>query len=116
MTKQELSIILNKMVSSASQGKITIQYLLFGIEYAGYIKDADFTADDIAEDAGLSRKYGIEIRKGIRLSSLVEIKNDNSFGRLQSCYKEKERLEDLVKRQKDRINHLTNKLKENGLI
>ena len=50
------------------------QYHLFGILYSLYIQDADFTADDIAEDAGLSRKHGIEIRKGIRLSKYVVMK------------------------------------------
>lgn len=74
MTKQELSTKLNKMVSSAQKGKITTQYHLFGIIYSEHIREADFTADDIAEDAGLSRKYGIEIRKGMRLSEYVELK------------------------------------------
>ena len=67
MTKQELSGILSKMVENASRGTITTQYHLFGIN------DAEFTADDIAETAGLSRKYGIEIRKGIRLSKYVKL-------------------------------------------
>ena len=50
MTKQELASILVTMVN-----------------------DAQFTADDIAETAKLSRKYGIEIRKGIRLSKYVKL-------------------------------------------
>jgi len=74
MTKQELSNKLKTMVSNAPKGEITTQYHLFGILYSLYIQDADFTADDIAEDAGLSRKYGIEIRKGIRLSKYVVMK------------------------------------------
>jgi len=74
MTKQELSSKLSKMVSSAPKGEISTQYHLFGILYASDIKEADFTADDIAESAGLSRKYGIEIRKGIRLSKYVKLK------------------------------------------
>ena len=74
MTKQELSLILSKMVLNAPKGRISTQYHLFGIKYGNYINEADFTADDIAEDANLSRKYGIEIRKGIRLSEYVELK------------------------------------------
>jgi len=74
MTQQELSSKLNQMVLSAPKGEISTQYHLFGIMYASYIKEANFTADDIAENAGLSRKYGIEIRKGMRLSKYVELK------------------------------------------
>jgi len=74
MKKEELSNILRKMVKNAKRGEITEQYLLFGIKYAEIIREASCTADDISEDAGLSRKYGIEIRKGIRLSRHVEIK------------------------------------------
>ena len=74
MTKQQLSIILKKMVENAQKGTITTQYHLFGIKYATEINNANFTADDIAEDAKLSRKYGIEIRKGIRLSQHVNLK------------------------------------------
>ena len=74
MTKQELSTKLNRMVTNAPKGKITTQYHLFGIMYSEQINEASFTADDIAEDAGLSRKYGIEIRKGMRLSEYVELK------------------------------------------
>ncbi len=70
MIKQELSNKLKTMVSNAPQGEITTQYHLFGILYSLYIQDADFTADD----AGLSRKYGTEIRKGIRLSKYVVMK------------------------------------------
>lgn len=110
MTKQELSIILNKMVSNAPKGRVTTQYHLFGIEYSIYLKKADFTADDIAEDAGLSRKYGIEIRKGMRLAEFVELKNDNIFGRLQDCYEEKRRLEDLVKKQSEKIKQMQGRL------
>ncbi len=61
------------MVNNAPKGEISTQYHLFGIKYFAEIKDADFTADDIAEGAGLSRKYGIEIRKGIRLAKYVKM-------------------------------------------
>jgi hypothetical protein len=74
MTKQELSAILANMVKKAKKGTITTQYHLFGIKYAIEINNATFTADDISEDAGLSRKYGIEIRKGIRLAQHVNLK------------------------------------------
>ncbi len=74
MTKEDLAKILSNMISEAKQGEITEQYLLFGIKYAEIIKEASYTADDISECAGLSRKYGIEIRKGIRLSKHVQIK------------------------------------------
>jgi len=73
MTKQELSSILSRMVENAPKGTITTQYHLFGIKYSSEINDAEFTADDIAETAGLSRKYGIEIRKGVRLSKYVKL-------------------------------------------
>ena len=73
MTKQELASILVTMVNNAPKGTITTQYHLFGIKYSAQINDAKFTADDIAETAGLSRKYGIEIRKGIRLSKYVKL-------------------------------------------
>lgn len=74
MTKQQLSSILAKMVKNAKKGTITTQYHLFGIKYAIEINDATFTSDDIAENAELSRKYGIEIRKGIRLAQHVNLK------------------------------------------
>ncbi len=90
-------------------GRISTQYHLFEIEYVLFINEADFTADDIAEDAGFSRKYGIEIRKDMRLAEMVELKNDNSYERLQSCYEEKKRLEDLVKRQSEKIKQMQNR-------
>ena len=62
------------MVTNAQKGTITTHYHLFGIKYANEIQEADCTADDIAEDAGLSKKYGIEIRKGIRLAKHVIMK------------------------------------------
>jgi hypothetical protein len=62
------------MIENVPRGTITIQYHLFGIKYSSKINDAEFTADDIAETAGLSRKYGIEIRKGIRLSKYVKLR------------------------------------------
>jgi len=74
MTKQDLSSILKKMVTNAQKGTITTQYHLFGIKYANEILEADCTADDIAENAGLSKKYGIEIRKGVRLAKHVIMK------------------------------------------
>ena len=74
MTKQDLSSILKRMVANAQKGTILTQYHLFGILYVDEIKNIDCTADDIAEDAGLSRKYGIEIRKGMRLAKHVTIK------------------------------------------
>lgn len=74
MTKIELALILKKMVMDAPKGGIVTQYHLFGIKYTEFINDGDFTADDIAESAGLSKKYGIEIRKGMRLAQFVEIK------------------------------------------
>lgn len=80
------------MVSNAPRGKLSVQYHLFGIKYNVEIKEAEFSVEDIIEDANLSKSLAIEVRKGMKLSEFVEIKNDNTFGRLQDCYEEKEDL------------------------
>lgn len=75
MTKQELSIKLIKMIENAPKGEVSVQYHLFGIKYAEIIKELKINAEDIVEGAGYKKSLAAEIRKGIKLSRYVNIKD-----------------------------------------
>lgn len=74
MTKQELSMDLYNMVSNSVPGNKYVQYHLFGIKYAEIIKVANFSIEEIVEDAGIPKSIASEIRKGMKLSNFVELK------------------------------------------
>lgn len=75
MTFEALVSALRELHSDAAKGEKVTAIHLFGIRYS--LELSTFAMSDlskIAEDAGLSPKYGTEIRKMVRLSKYVEEK------------------------------------------
>ena len=65
---------LSGMYHQAEKGEQSMNIRLFGIKYANQIKASNFSTCEIAEAAGLSRSYGTEISKGVKLSKYVQLK------------------------------------------
>lgn len=82
MTYDEAASILKKMYDGAQRGEQALKIHLFAIKYANEIEN--LTPAEIAERAGLSRSYGVEINKGRNLAKYVELKSDskNLFDRI----------------------------------
>ncbi|EAQ45021.1 hypothetical protein MED193_04306 [Roseobacter sp. MED193] len=75
MAFEALVLGLRELHSEAPKGEKVTAIHLFGIRYSAEL--STFTMSDlskIAENAGLSPKYGTEIRKMVRLSRYVEEK------------------------------------------
>jgi hypothetical protein len=82
MTYDEAASILKKMYNEAPRGEQALSIHLFAIKYAKNIEN--MTPAEIAERAGLSRSYGVEINKGRNLAKYVELKSEpkNLFDRI----------------------------------
>lgn len=62
---------LNKACAAAAKGDKVVTIHLFGIEHAARLKNLNLS--DLAGRAGISEKYGTELRKAVRLSDYVKI-------------------------------------------
>ena len=72
MNTEQLGKMLAADLKSAQAGDRAVTVHLFGIKYASEIGSA---ANDVAIAAGISAKYGTEIRKGMKLARFVSIKS-----------------------------------------
>lgn len=72
MTIDAAARILADMYAKGGDREKVVNIHLFAIKYAGEINSMN--AHEIAERAGISRSYGTEIYKGIRLAKYVELK------------------------------------------
>lgn len=75
MKKNELSSILYEMISNAEKGNIYVQYHLFGIKYVEEILSSNFSIEEIVESTGIRKSLASEIRKGMKLSKFVKVKD-----------------------------------------
>ena len=74
MTKRELGNKLRNLYDDVdSDEKITMIHL-FGIKYGEIIKTNGYDFREIAEEAGISETYEIEISKGANLAKHVTLK------------------------------------------
>ena len=62
------------MIKNAKRGNVSVQYHLFGIKYANIISEFDISIDKILEIIGVQKSLATEIRKGIKLSVYVKLK------------------------------------------
>jgi hypothetical protein len=67
----DLAEQLRKAVEAASKGNKVVTIHLFGIEHADRLKGINLS--DLAGRAGISEKYGTELRKAVRLAEYVQI-------------------------------------------
>lgn len=72
MNKSELAEHLRTMYHQAPKGEAVAMIHLFGIKYAGQIKEAGVSAKDIVLAAGINESYAVEVNKGINLERYVE--------------------------------------------
>jgi len=70
MQTEKLGKILADAVAKATKGDIAVTIHLFGIRYADEIGSS---ANQVAIAAGISEKYGTELRKGMKLAKHVTV-------------------------------------------
>lgn len=70
MQTEKLGKILADAVAKAPKGDIAVTIHLFGIRYADEIGSS---ANQVAIAAGISEKYGTELRKGMKLAKHVTV-------------------------------------------
>jgi len=73
MTESELAAELKRMYDNAPHGESTAMIRLFGIKYAGELKNSGVPIARIAEKS-VGYAYHAEISKGIRLAKYVKLK------------------------------------------
>lgn len=73
MNIDEAAKILRSAYRQAPEGKKSTGLHLFGIKYADEL--ADVNLNQLIEKAGIKDSYYAEIRKGIRLSEYVNLKD-----------------------------------------
>ena len=71
MTARELADTLYRMYDCAIDGESTSMILLFGVKYAGEIRDCGVSVTEIVRLSGLSSSYATEVYKGMKLSRYV---------------------------------------------
>lgn len=72
MQIERLGKLLATSLAKAPKGETAVTIHLFGIEYAD---DIGSSANQVAIAAGISEKYGTELRKGIKLARYVSLKS-----------------------------------------
>lgn len=72
MTSDQLVKALREAYSVAPKGDKVVAIHLFGIRFAEELEGHN--THEIAERAGISRSYGTELRKGMRLAHHVTIR------------------------------------------
>lgn len=72
MQIDQLGKLLAEDLGRAPANEIAVTIHLFGIRYAAEIGSA---ATQVAVAAGISSKYGTEIRKGMKLAKFVSLKS-----------------------------------------
>ncbi len=86
MEIKELSKILSKNYSNASNGDKVIQIHLFGVKYGKMIRERKYPVKDIIDKSDLNEAYIAELNKGIKLSNKVIFDNDeidlNTLGKI----------------------------------
>lgn len=75
MDIQELGKKSHDMYFNAPKGETVAMIHLFGIKYAQEIQMSKASKQLIAEEAGISKSYFVEINKGIKLAHYVTIKH-----------------------------------------
>ena len=70
MQVDKLGKLLTDAVAKAPKGDIAVTIHLFGIQYSDEIGSA---ANQVAIAAGISEKYGTELRKGMKLAKYVTL-------------------------------------------
>ena len=70
MQIEKLGKLLAEAVAKAPKGDIAVPIHLFGIRYADEIGSS---ANQVATAAGISEKYGTELRKGMKLAKHVTV-------------------------------------------
>ena len=73
MNIDEAAKILRRAYCQAPKGKKTTGLHLFGIKYADELSEVDL--NQLIKKAGIRDSYYTEIRKGIRLSEYVNLKD-----------------------------------------
>ena len=76
MEIKELAKILNDNYNNAYNGEMVVQIHLFGIKYGKRIRENKFTALEIITKAKLNDSYVAELNKGIKLSNMIVLDND----------------------------------------
>ena len=76
LTEDELA---NKLKEMYNSGEKVLNIHLFGIKYGEYIRKMGFNVSEIVSKAGISSTYFVEVNKGIKLSSFVCVKTDESI-------------------------------------
>ena len=72
MTSDQLVKALKDAYASAPKGDKVVAVHLFGIRFSDELKG--HSTHEIAERAGISKSYGTELRKGMRLAPHVSIR------------------------------------------
>ena len=72
MIADQLTEALRAECNGAPAGDKVVRITLFGIQHAGLLKSVN--VHDLAEQAGIGRASGTELRKGIRLADYVQLK------------------------------------------
>lgn len=73
MTESELCDALADFYRKSEKGESSTAVHLFGIKYAAALQGKNIEL--ICEAAGLTKSWGTEVRKGMRLARYVEIKS-----------------------------------------
>lgn len=75
MTLNDLGSKLFEMYNSAPKGEAVAMIHVFGIKYAGEIKESRYSTKDIITKSGISDSYATELSKRIKLSKYVILKD-----------------------------------------
>jgi hypothetical protein len=75
MSITELGKILREMYNSAPETEQATFIHLFGIKYGDVISRNKYSAAEIVCASGIKESYKTEVRKGVKLSKYVTLKN-----------------------------------------
>lgn len=74
-----LAQILDDSYNNAYNGEMVAQIHLFGIKYGKIIRDNTYTAKSILEKTSINESYITELNKGIKLSSFLDLTEENEL-------------------------------------
>jgi len=77
LNQEELARILRHTYEEAKRNEAAMQVHLFGIDYGQEIKKRGYKIVDIVRMAGLDKGYVAEVSKGVKLSAVVERKENH---------------------------------------
>ena len=80
MDGKTLAGILWEKYQGASRNEAACQVHLFGIQYAGVLRECSWPLREIVKESGIGMGYLSEVNKGIKLARYVQLKEEIAPG------------------------------------